>query len=154
LTPVNAKLGRSVNVGARRSSVTHLIIAVLAVATLAPGGRPAVAAEAGPHVAACTAAAPAPGTRIAGPVLQVMDGESLCLAKGPNPADWLLIRLANMPNSSERRVLMAAAFAEKVECVVERRSTTGVVATCWKDGAPLAALVQDAGVREKAALWR
>ena len=103
-----------------------LIGAVIAgaVATLAP-------ADSNARVeAVCAAPAPAIGALLSGSVLQVMDGETLCVALGPTPAQWVKVHLAEVP-SGDRAALMDAFFARRVSCVViATAARRGVTAHC------------------------
>src|SRR4051812_16540882 len=69
-----------------------------------------------PTVQPCTAAAPAQGQQLTGVVLQVIDGATLCVAHGPLPSQWVLVRLAGPQDIHARGALMAAAFAKQVIC--------------------------------------
>jgi regulator of extracellular matrix RemA (YlzA/DUF370 family) len=95
-----------------------------ALATRAPPGSNARAE------AACAAPAPAIGALLAGSVLQVMDGETLCVALGPTPAQWVKVQLAEA-SSGDRVALMDAVFGRRVSCVVIAPATGGgVIAHC------------------------
>jgi hypothetical protein len=123
----------------------------LAVSILPPGqARAAVPSGA----AACTAASPAAGEVFSGPVLQVIDGRTLCVADGPTPDRWVRVRLSDIPEGRARGALMAAAFAKDVICTADRRDREGVVGRCVFDGAPLGQLVRSDEVRAQAASWR
>ncbi len=104
-------------------------------------------------VAACTAAPPADGI-VAGPVLQVIDGRTLCVARGPTPDQWVRVRLSDVHDREARSALMAAAFARNVVCGVAGREGDGVVGRCILDGASLGQLVQSQEIRAQAASWR
>ncbi|HXQ46827.1 MAG TPA: hypothetical protein VN806_09435 [Caulobacteraceae bacterium] len=118
--------------------------AAILIATAALGG----AVHAGPTgaraptVAAvqCTAPAPERGAAFSGPVLQVIDGRSLCVAEGPTPASWVRVTLAGAPDRGDRSDLMTAAFARRVTCVVDQRNEDGVLARCTIDEAAGAAI--------------
>lgn len=131
------------------------VILALTSALLASGPPPAAQPPARVSiVAACSAAAPAPGAVLSGPVLQVMDGQTLCIAQGPTPDRWIQVRLEGMVNPGARSALMAASFAKDVVCNVERRNPEGVVGRCAVDGAPLDELVESGSIRAQAAAWR
>ena len=101
--------------------------AVLAVTAALAGVAHATPAAA---VTVCSAPTPPPGAEISGPVLQVIDGRTFCLAEGPTPASWLKVTLAGSAGAGDRSDLMAAAFARRVTCVVSRRDDDGVLARC------------------------
>ena len=134
------------------------IALVLASALL--NSAPAVPADAGAPpprvsiVAACTAAAPAAGASFSGPVLQVLDGRTLCIAQGPTPDRWIQVRLADVHDREARGALMAAAFARNVSCRAIRRDGDGVVASCNLSGAPLGQVAGSDAATVQAASWR
>ena len=115
--------------------------------TAAPPARVSV-------VAACTATAPATGADFSGPVLQVLDGRTLCIAQGPTPDQWIRVRLADVHDREARSALMAAAFARNVSCRTIRRDGDGVVASCNLSGAPLGQLAGSDAATLQAASWR
>ena len=60
---------------------------------------------------------PAPnGAVVHGPVLQIPDPASLCIAQGPSPSTWIRVRLARA--SQTYPLLMAAAFGKNAVCKV------------------------------------
>ena len=132
------------------------IAALALVSTLLSG--PALRVETAPSrvsiVAACTAAAPAVGQSVSGPVMQVIDGRTLCIAKGPTPDQWVRVRLADIYDRENRGALMAATFAKDVVCSVERTDAQGAVGRCSIDGAPLTQVVASAPAQVQAASWR
>ena len=107
-----------------------------------------------PLVQPCTAAAPARGEQLTGVVLQVIDGATLCVARGPLPSQWVLVRLAGPQDIHARGALMAAAFAKDVACIVQSADHRGVVAHCETDGHDLGALSRTGVTAEEAARWR
>jgi hypothetical protein len=100
-----------------------LVAAVVAgaIAALAP------ARSIGTEQAACAATPPAVGGRLSGPILQVVDGQTFCVALGPTPDQWVKIQLADTPHG-DRAALMDAAFAQRVTCVVLGPAASGAVA--------------------------
>ncbi len=130
----------------------------LALASALLSSAPALPAQAGPArvsiVAPCTASAPADGQMLSGPVLQVIDGRTLCIAKGPTPDQWIKVRLADVYDREARSALMAATFAKDVDCRVEGADAQGVVARCNVAGAPLAQVVGSDAARVQTASWR
>ena len=89
---------------------------------------------------ACSAPAPAPGAQVSGPILQVIDGRTFCLAEGPTPASWLKVTLVGAAGAADRSDLMATAFARRVTCIVSQSGGDGVLARCAIDVAPGAGL--------------
>ena len=113
---------------------------ILAIAAVSTPDVPALAqvCPVTPHMASCAAAPPPVGARFSGPVLQVMDGSTLCVALGPTPERWVKVRLADAEAGVSRAQLMTSSFARRVECAVVRRGGDGVVAVCKADGVSLA----------------
>ncbi len=133
--------------------------AALALSALLTSSAPAAPADVAPParvaiVAACTAAAPADGQSVAGPVLQVIDGQTLCIAKGPTPDQWVRVRLTDVYDREDRGSLMAAAFAKDVVCSVERRDAQGASGRCTLEGAPLGQVIGSDAAKLQAASWR
>ncbi len=136
-----------------------MLAAALALTTAVLTQADAVPADLAPPprvsiVATCAAAPPAPGGVVAGPVLQVIDGRTLCVALGPTPDRWVRVRLADVLDPTARGALMAASFAKDAACSVERLDEQGMVGRCVVEGAPLARLVGGEGARIQAAAWR
>ena len=103
----------------------------------------------------CRAHAPATGQTISGPVLHVIDGRTLCLAKGPTPDAWIPVRIssavADLPADRER--LMAATFAQSLECRITGGGAVKM-ATCTVAGRPLDALMAEPATLTQAKAWR
>lgn len=102
----------------------------------------------------CAAKAPAIGQTFAGAVLKVIDGRSICVAKGPSPSDWVRATLDDSPDASARPAVMAALFARRVDCEVVGRGQDGVIARCTLAGEPVGRLIDSAANREAALAWR
>ena len=96
----------------------------------------------------CKGPAPRPGAAIHGPVLQVDDGSSLCIAQGASPTQWSLVRLAQVRTT--RTALMAAAFGRNATC---RIGQTGL-ATCDVEGRGLIASLAHPEMAQAAPAWR
>ena len=106
----------------------------------------------------CKGPSPAAGVQIRGPVLHVIDGETICVALGYAPDEWIRLRLAdapaaspvrhisNAPEADPRGVMMAAAFARTADCRTELDTNREVVAICTVDGVPLGRALRDGGV--------
>jgi len=103
---------------------------------------------------ACAAAAPMAGRAFAGPVLQVIDGETLCVAQGPLPKDWIRVRIAGAPAGSSRQTLMAASFGQVVACVAVKSARPGPEARCTLDGASMSGLIAGDAARRAGMTWR
>jgi hypothetical protein len=141
-----------------RSAAVRMIIGAAALSTAAASAfaqsidgsglcpdRPSI-------VAACSAAAPSPGQTFSGSVIQVIDGRTLCVAKGPSPEQWILVRLEG--DDGGRGALMAAAFAKPVACVARKPTDRGLVAQCAIDGVDLGQAMRTPSVEAVAASWR
>ena len=117
-------------------------------------------------VAPCTGPHPVAGAQIRGPVLHVIDGDTICIALGYAPDEWIALRLADAPVTSPirrvssreetdpRAVLMAAAFARMAECRTELDRRGEVVAVCTVDGVPLGRALRDGSVIAAGMSWR
>lgn len=98
----------------------------------------------------------AQGRTFAGPVTYVGDGDSLCVAVGKTPDQWVEVRLADFfaPELSEpggkaaKRALERIALGERAVCVAGRRTYDRVAAKCTIRGVPVGALMRRAGVAE------
>ncbi|QUD86726.1 hypothetical protein [Phenylobacterium montanum] len=75
----------------------------------------------------CGAKAPAAGALVRGPVLQVIDARTLCVALGPLPQEWLRLKLrpANGPHGGAQ-----ALFAQTVSCRVAAHEAGAPLAAC------------------------
>lgn len=98
----------------------------------------------------------AQGGVFSGPVSYVGDGDSLCVAVGASPAEWVEVRIAdfyapelNGPGGREaRRVLERVAKGRNAVCTAQKRSYDRVVATCRIEGASVGDLMRAQGVSE------
>jgi hypothetical protein len=119
---------------------------------------PSAASFETPHepspAALCTASPPSTGEAFSGPVLQVIDGRTLCVARGPTPADWIRVTARGAPRGSTRQALMAAAFGRSLACVAVKVGSSGLEARCTVDGAPLSEVLGTDANRVDAMGWR
>lgn len=98
----------------------------------------------------------AKGRTFSGPVAYVGDGDSLCVARGPDPAQWVEVRLAdfyapelNAPGGREaKRALERIAKGRHAHCTAQKRSYDRVVARCEIGGVPIGQLMRAQGVPE------
>ncbi|PIB90629.1 hypothetical protein [Caulobacter sp. FWC2] len=97
---------------------------------------------------ACSARAMA-GETVSGPVLEVPAAGVICVALGPKPSDWVLVRLDGGA-SIDRKILMAAAFSRRVDCVMSAEDR----GRCSLDGADVVTLAQTPTVQQAAISWR
>ena len=96
------------------------------------------------------------GAHFSGPVVYVGDGDSLCVAVGQGPANWVEIRLEDFyapelhsPGGPDAKVaLERVAMGQNAECVANHQSYDRVVAICRIDGRSIGDLLRAAGVLE------
>lgn len=101
-------------------------------------------------------AAVRPGMSFSGPVTYVGDGDSLCVAIGASPAEWVEVRVSDFyapelrePGGREAKAaLERIAKGREVECQAIRQSYDRVVALCTLEGRTLGDLMRAAGVSE------
>jgi hypothetical protein len=91
-------------------------------------------------VAECTARAPSVGEPFSGPVLQVLDGRTVCVAVGPTPDQWIRVDLADGHDATPRSAMMQAVFAQRIVCISDRTQGQRVVAHCALDGVSVGSL--------------
>jgi hypothetical protein len=89
-----------------------------------------------------------PGAVVRGPVLEIPDGSSLCVALGVSRSTWVPIDIA--PLGADRATLMAMAFGRNATCVVGADG----VGQCRIEGAALADGLRDPEVRKISMSWR
>lgn len=92
----------------------------------------------------CRGQAPAAAAEVHGPVLHVLDGQTLCVATGRDPSQWLPIKLEDAPAGSSWGALMSVAFGRDVTCA------TGV---CRIEGRSIGAQL-DAQAARAGVAWR
>ncbi|MDO9335699.1 MAG: hypothetical protein Q7T61_04810 [Caulobacter sp.] len=142
--------------------MSNLAKAVIAFTALAGAGfllGAAGQAEAAESV--CTAQAPANGV-IRGPVLQVEDGSTLCVALGATPDQWVRVTLSDAPaanpiqrassgDENPRGTLMAVAFSQTVDCQVQ---ADGSAVCALQDGRSVGALMKTRAAWAVGKDWR
>jgi micrococcal nuclease len=97
-----------------------------------------------------------PGSTFSGQVSYVGDGDSLCVALGPSPTDWVEVRIADFyapelhqpGGQGSKATLERIAKGREVECRSIRRSYDRVVARCTIRGRSLGDLMRMVGGRE------
>ena len=97
---------------------------------------------------ACQAPVASPGTVLHGPVLDIADGGSLCIAGGASPTTWTRVSVRQL--GASRPVLMAAAFGRNATCKVGPDGR----ADCAIEGVRLADTVVRPEVIKASAQWR
>jgi hypothetical protein len=105
-------------------------------------------------IAPCLAAKPAVGAEFSGPVLQVIDAQTLCVAQGTDPSQWVQVRLPRGQRAETRGDLMAASFARNVTCRTLRRIQDEVIAACAVDGENVGRLTRTRAVKASGLDWR
>jgi len=136
-------------------------IAVAAFALLALGGEPTPAFAGQPGAQSldlCRASAPAAGASVEGTVLHVADDNSVCLAQGPTPDEWIPLVIEG-PSPVDRHdpmltkaALMSAVFAKKLSCVVTSKDAGVAHARCTVEQKPVGLMVASVSA-EDAAAW-
>jgi len=98
----------------------------------------------------------APGRSFQGPVVYVGDGDSLCVAVGPGPDQWVEVRLADFyaaelsaPGGREAKAaLERIAKDRQAVCRADHRSYDRIVARCTLGGVSIGDRLRAAGVPE------
>lgn len=96
------------------------------------------------------------GAEFSGPVTYIGDGDSLCVAVGAGPSQWVEVRLADFyaPERSDpmglaaKAALQHIAMGKRAVCIAEHRSYDRVVARCTVAGRSLGDTLRQAGIRE------
>lgn len=108
------------------------------------------------HAQTCGGAQAPAGAAVHGPVLQVLDGQRLCVAMGAERGEWseLIIRGADegplaVDGALGPALLMSVAFGRDADCVVAADG----IADCKVDGQPLSALLKRPGALKTAQAW-
>lgn len=128
-------------------------VGLVALATMAAGSASADPCEAIPD------RGPMPanlrkGNMFSGPVTYVGDGDSLCVALGNAPTQWVEVRLADFyaaelsstEGPAAKRVLEQVALGRVATCVADHRSYDRIVAHCSIAGVPISTSLRSAGV--------
>lgn len=97
-----------------------------------------------------------PGSTFTGPVVYVGDGDSLCVAVGEGPQNWVEVRLEDFyaPELHEpsgpaaKAALVAITMRKRAMCQADHQSYDRVVARCEIGGRSVGDLMRAAGVSE------
>ena len=133
-------------------------IAAAAAAVCLLGGSAA-------HADPCTAIpdhGPAPaflraGAAFSGPVVNIIDGDGLCVAVGPRPGlDWVEVRLADFfapelhkaGGAAAKTALESVALGRQASCVADHQSYDRIVALCTIGGQSIGNLMRAQGMAE------
>lgn len=112
-------------------------------------GFVAVMAMAG-GASACSGPRPAPGAIISGPVLSVPDAQTVCVATGPKPSQWVPLRIADADPGLSVSTIMAGVFAKRLSCAVDARGA----AHCVLGGEDVGQVLRQPGLQKIAQSWR
>jgi hypothetical protein len=143
--------------GRDREEVRRFTLSILA-------GLASLVFTASAHADPCTAIpdnGPAPpflqaGRSFSGPVMRVIDGDSLCIATGSGPASWVEVRLADFyaaesgsPGGSRaKEALERIALGKVARCTAGRQSYDRVVSECTISGRAIGELMRSSNVPE------
>jgi len=92
-----------------------------------------------------------------GPVVEVIDGDSLCVAVGPRTgSDWVEVRLADFfapelstaSGRTAKAALTRIAYGKQATCVAGAGTYDRIAARCRIDGQSIGDLMLAAGIRE------
>jgi len=97
---------------------------------------------------ACQGPTAAPGAVLHGPVLDVPDGASLCIAGSGSPTAWTRVSVRQL--GASRPLLMAAAFGQNATCTIDADG----LADCTIEGARLADTVKRPEIIKASMQWR
>ncbi|MFD1189736.1 thermonuclease family protein [Phenylobacterium conjunctum] len=96
------------------------------------------------------------GKTFSGPVTYVGDGDSLCVAVGPGPEQWVEVRLADFyapelhdaGGMAAKATLSGITAGRRLACVFDHRSYDRAVAICRINGRSVGDLMRAVGVVE------
>lgn len=96
------------------------------------------------------------GAHFSGPVVHVIDGDSLCVAIGDGPAAWVEVRLADFHapeiaaagGAAAKAALSRLAMGREADCTANMRTYDRIAARCRIDGQAVGDLMRTAGVVE------
>lgn len=129
------------------------------------GGLLALALRAGPAAAdpcdAIPESGPMPsylgfGATFSGPVVHVIDGDSLCVAVGEGQSNWVEVRLSDFfapefttqGGPAARTELARLTLGRQATCVANLRTYDRIAARCRIEGQSVGDMMRSAGVRE------
>ncbi len=111
------------------------------------------------QAATCRGEAPSDAAAIRGPVLHVLDGRTLCVALGPDPASWVPVRLSDVVERAStgtpgRGSLMAASFGQDVTCRIVGRDGDALLGECESAAGSVGALTRKTSIVSAGRDWR
>jgi micrococcal nuclease len=97
-----------------------------------------------------------PGSVFSGRVSYVGDGDSLCVALGPLPTEWVEVRLQDYyapelhdpEGAAAKAALTRITLGRQVTCRADHQSYDRMVALCERGGRSLGDLMREAGISE------
>lgn len=97
-----------------------------------------------------------PGRGFSGPVVRVLDGDSLCVAVGDGPTSWVEVRLADFyaaessspGGPAAKAALERIALGKIASCTAGRQSYDRVISTCFISGRAVGEMMRAANVPE------
>jgi micrococcal nuclease len=97
-----------------------------------------------------------PGRSFSGPVVRVIDGDSLCVAVGSGPAAWVEVRLADFyaaergspGGPAAKTALERIALGKVVSCTAGPQSYDRVVSACRISGRAIGEMMRAAGLSQ------
>ena len=98
--------------------------------------------------ATCQGAPPAPGIALHGPILDIPNATTLCIATGASPSQWTAISVPQL--NASRALLMAAAFGQNATCVIGADG----LGDCKVEGVALADEIKRPEIQKAAMQWR
>jgi hypothetical protein len=120
--------------------------ALLVVGCVAMAG---VCAASGAHAETrCEGPAVQAGQSVHGPILNVIDDKTVCVALAGSPTTWVPVILATPATTRSR--LMAAAFGKNATCVIDAQGR----GDCVVEGEKLAEVLQRPEIVRASLEWR
>jgi len=98
---------------------------------------------------ACSAPQPAPGVVVSGPVLAVPNSQTVCVAMGPLPSQWVALRITPPDPDLSVSMVMAAVFSKRVSCVVGKQGQ----AQCLVGQEDVRDVLRQPGLSKVATAW-
>lgn len=97
-----------------------------------------------------------PGRSFSGPVVRVLDGDSLCVAVGSGPASWVEVRLSDFyaaesssaGGPAAKAALERIALGKVAHCIAGRQSYDRVVSACTISGLAIGQMLRSTGIQE------
>jgi len=134
--------------GAHRVNASFTALAAATALLAAPS--PCAAAE-----PICGGEPPTVGTTVKGPILHILDGRTVCVARTSDPRTWVALKVVQADPTSDlaRRRLASVAFAQDAICTVTSVHR-GAEARCTVAAIPLEREVVTSATIARASLWR